>query len=220
MARRSTQLELPRTASWGGRRRGAGRPVTAGRRTPVRHRSRPKHDPCHPVHVTLRARRGIRSLRADVPFHAVRSAIGSASTDRFWVIHFSVQADHVHLLVEAMDSRVLALGIRALSVRIARAINRSTRRSGPVWGDRYHARALRTPREVRTGIIYVLQNWRKHMVGAFGIDDRSSGPWFDGWATTNDRPMATRPPVSKPRTWLAASGWMRAGDEFPSTKPL
>ena len=210
MARRSRQLELPQPTSWGGRRRGAGRPAITGRRTPVQHRARPGHDARCPVHVTLRARREIRSLREDVPFYAVRSAIAAASTDRFRVIHFSVQADHVHLVVEASDGRALALGIRALVVRTARAINRATRRTGRVWGDRYHARALRTPHEVRTGIVYVLQNWKKHLSSATGVDPRSSGPWFDGWL--RDIPRVPEPrPICRPRTWLATLGWMRAG---------
>ena len=177
----------------------------------MQHRARPGHDPRCPVHVTLRARREIRSLRDDVPFYALRSAIGAASTDLFRVIHFSVQADHVHLVVEATDGRALALGIRALVVRTARAINRATHRAGPVWGDRYHARALRTPNEVRTGIVYVLHNWKRHMFGATGVDPRSSGPWFDGWSK-RDIPRITEPgPICRPRTWLAALGWTRAG---------
>ena len=32
-------------------------------------------------------------------------------------------------------------------------------------GGRYHARPLRTPREVRNALVYVLQNWRKHIRG-------------------------------------------------------
>src|SRR5262245_19428560 len=211
MARRSRQLELPEPPTWGGRRRGAGRPLISGRRSPVQHRARPGHNPRWPVHVTLRARREIRSLREDAQFYAIRSAIASASTDRFRVIHFSVQADHVHVVVEASDGRALALGIRALVVRMARAINRVTHRAGPVWGDRYHARELRTPKEVRNGIVYVLQNWKKHVFGASGVDPRSSGPWFDGWSTRDIPPVTEPRPICRPRTWLAAFGWIRAG---------
>ena len=42
----------------------------------------------------------------------------------FRVVHFSVQADHVHLIVEA-DSRLgLIRGVQGLAVRCAKAINR------------------------------------------------------------------------------------------------
>ena len=48
-------------------------------------------------------------------------------------------------------------------------------------GDRYHVRALETPREVRHALVYVLQNWRKHLTDVRGLDPRSSAAWFTGW---------------------------------------
>jgi hypothetical protein len=112
--------------------------------------------------------------------------------------------------VEADDRNTLARGISGLVIRLARAINRALGRSGALWSDRYHARALRTPREVRAGILYVLQNWKKHIRGASGIDGRSSGPWFDGWAEAMARSAHTSP-VARSRTWLGAVGWQRKG---------
>jgi hypothetical protein len=108
-------------------------------------------------------------------------------------------------------------------VRVARAVNRALARKGAVWGDRYHARELRTPNETRSALVYVLQNWKKHIRGAQGIDGRSSGPWFDGWATRVSRPPAPCPVVI-PQTWLAAHGWRQKGggplrlDEAPAAK--
>jgi len=63
----------------------------------------------------------------------------------------------------------MSLGLRGLVVRVARAVNKALRRKGPVWGDRYHARDLRSPSETRTALLYVLQNWKKHIRGARGI---------------------------------------------------
>jgi hypothetical protein len=97
-----------------------------------------------------------------------------------------------------------------LAIRIALAVNRSLDRKGPVWGDRYHARAIRTPRETRSTFLYVLQNWRKHLGRTSGVDGRSSGPWFDGWVDPPHRP-STPIPIARPRTWLAAEGWRRHG---------
>jgi len=92
----------------------------------------------------------------------------------------------------------------------ARAVNRANRRSGAVWGERYHGRAPRTPREVRNGLVYVLLNFRKHLRAPRGIDPRSSGAWFDGWA--DEVPPHGAPcPVVPARTWLASVGWRRAG---------
>jgi REP element-mobilizing transposase RayT len=209
MSHRKRQLELT-FPGWGGRREGAGRPRVSGRSSSVRHRRRPKHDPAHPVHVTLRARRGVRDLRSSDLSAAVRTAIANTSSPRFRVTHFSVQPDHLHAIVEAMDGRSLGRGISGLAIRAARAINRCLRRTGRVWGDRYHARALPTPREVRSGILYVLQNWKKHVAGARGIDELSSGPWFGGWS--GSPPFRRDPsPVARATTWLGAVGWIRAG---------
>jgi hypothetical protein len=133
-----------------------------------------------------------------------------ASGDAFRVLQFSVQVDHVHLLVEAEGTSALRGGVQGLAIRIARAVNRALGRCGRVWGDRFHARMLRTPREVRNVLVYVLNNFRKHVPGARGLDPCSSARWFAGWrnrATT----MAEAVPVASARTWLARVGWRRHG---------
>jgi REP-associated tyrosine transposase len=93
---------------------------------------------------------------------------------------------------------------------LAKAINRALGRHGRVWGDRYHARALRTPREVRNALVYVLNNARKHLRAMRGLDPYSSAPWFDGWSAAPVQPEGTAP-ITMPRTWLARVGWRRLG---------
>jgi REP-associated tyrosine transposase len=221
MARRfPKQLALPSPRTWGGRRVGAGR-KPAGARPNVPHAPRPAHNPRNPVHVTLRVARGLASLRSERVFSALVQAFASASDDYFRVVHFSVQTDHVHLIVEADSCHHLRRGLNTLTCRAARAVNRASRRRGPVWGDRYHARALTTPREVRNGLVYVLLNFRKHLRAPPGIDPRSSGAWFDGWV--HEAPPVTGPrPVAHARGWLASIGWRRADGrisvhEIPAT---
>jgi REP element-mobilizing transposase RayT len=169
------------------------------------------------VHVTLRASRQAPYLRAQAPFDALRSAIRNASKDPFRVIHFSVQPDHVHLIVEASDKHALSAGMRGLAVRLARTLNSRLGRHGAVWGDRWHGRALKTPREVRNGIVYVIANFRKHVRDARGpVDLCSSAAWFDGFADARAAHLdalrsGADPPVRAARTWLASSGWRRLG---------
>ncbi len=205
---------------WGGRRLGAGRPSRSERRT-VPHRRRIPHDPRVPVHVTLRVATGIPSLRDSPSFDAVRRALAAVPGPSFRVLHFSVQHDHMHLLVEADRAAGLVRGCQGLAVRLAKAINRALRRRGTVWGDRYHARWLRTPREVRNALVYVLQNFRKHIAGARGLDPQSSAAWFDGWRISAPQPPGPAP-VRSPRTWLARVGWLRHGRidarEMPRTQ--
>lgn len=211
------QLEFP---TWGGRREGAGRKPGPGRRA-VPHRRREKHDRHCPVHVTLRASSDVPSLRHGRLFINTRNALAAATTGGFRVLHYSVQSNHLHVLLEADGPKEFAAGVRGLAIRVAKAVNRALGRRGRVWSDRYHAPRLRTPREVRNAFVYVLQNFRKHVRGARGVDPRSSARWFDGWRKPPDSvPMP--PPVARARTWLARIGWRRRGlidvDERP--RPL
>jgi hypothetical protein len=150
------------------------------------------------------------SLRGADLYGAVRHALAASSGERFRLLHFSVQADHLHLLVEADEPTGLAHGVQGLAIRVAKAINRRLARCGTVWADRYHARVLSTPREVRNALVYVLNNWRKHIRGARGLDARSSARWLDGWRVAL-APPAGAMPVVRPRTWLARIGWRRYG---------
>ena len=163
----TAQLEL-RMNGWGGARRGAGAPkkrLAAGAGH-VGHLSRPRHSRHHPVHVTLRVGAGLPSLRHRRLRSTVFRAFG-AGAERFGfrLVHFSVQSNHLHLVVEANDRRALTRGMQGLAIRVAKAINRRLERRGKVFADRYHARALRSPREVRHALRYVLLNAQRHGVG-------------------------------------------------------
>jgi putative transposase len=148
--------------TWGGARPGAGRPPK-GRTAGVSHLRRPPLSHHHPLHVTLRVQRGVASLRGHSLFAVVRRALAAGKAQfGFSLVHFSVQRDHLHLIAEAQDRRALARGVQGLSIRVARAVNRQLERTGRLFADRYHARALKTPREVRLALRYVLLNVRKH----------------------------------------------------------
>jgi REP element-mobilizing transposase RayT len=188
------------------------------------------------VHVTLRA--GLGSLRSQLLFPTVRIAISLATRkdpERFRIVHYSVQSNHVHLICEAAERRALTAGVHGLEARITRYINRLLNRRGAFWADRWHGRALKSPREVRNALVYVLANFRKHASRpvARGVDPCSSGAWFHGWrafgAQRGPPPLAGRAwplgkddeqvPVSEPRTWLVRKGFLKAGrvrlDEAP-----
>ena len=118
--------------------------------------------------------------------------------------------DHLHLVVEADGPTAFERGVRGLAIRVAKAINRALGRRGHVWADRFHARLLRTPREVRNALVYVLHNIRRHLPGTRGLDPCSSARWFDGWRTPVPA-VAEAAPVAPARTWLARIGWRRRG---------
>jgi putative transposase len=128
----------------------------------------------------------------------------------FRLVQFSVQADHLHLIAEADDSRALSRGMRALGIRIARRLNRVLRRTGRVFVGRFHARQLKTPTEVRNALRYVLNNAQHHGRRGALPDPCSSGPAFDGW---RDRIVSKLPsaPVCAARSWLLRVGWRKRG---------
>src|SRR3954451_20929641 len=151
----------------------------------VRHRTRAAHKYWNPLHVTLRARRGLPSFRAQTLFAAFERAVRTTRREDFRVVEFSVQDDHLHLIVEADDSDSLARGMKSFSVRANRLFSAAHGRGrGRVWGDRYHRRDLTSARQVRNAIVYCLANYKKyHHVGsgARRIDLCSSARWFTGW---------------------------------------
>lgn len=186
------------------------------------------------MQVTSRLVPGLRSLRNAPELAVVREVFAQSQRPDFQVVHHSIQSNHVHLIVEADDRAALSAGLRGLLVRLARALNRLWRRRGGVLADRFHERELRTPREVRNSLLYVLQNARKHGLWMRGADPCSSGAEFDGWAasTTPRRGVqisrrvksaqsSGRSPGSglmtaggvwrRARTWLLEIGWQCHG---------
>jgi hypothetical protein len=214
--RRPVQQEIPFRRTHGGKRAGAGRPKDRARNL-VTHARRPDLGENIPVHVTLRVRPEVWNLRSKRSFRAIELALVAArKVQDARIVHYSVQGNHVHLVMEADDRRALGRRVQGLEIRIARAMNRVMgRKRGGVFADRYHARPLRTPLEVRRALEYVLKN-RRHHVGptAAEIDPYSSGDCFDGWDVTVRPPSPPRrefPLVRRPRSWLLRAGWQIHG---------
>ena len=159
--KKNTQLELPFPVH-GGKRRGAGR-KPKGKRAGVPHRVREKVSRHHPVHVTAKIARGLPNLRTNAGLALLRRAFAEGcSRESFKLVHYSIQNDHVHMIVEVDDRSALTKGMQGLMIRMARGLNKIWQRSGNVFADRYHSHVLRTPREVKHAIRYVLMNAKKH----------------------------------------------------------
>jgi len=194
----SAQLTLRKTAGWGGRREGAG-----GRKKPgagVSHRRRRRFTNL-PVHVTLRVRRDVWNLRSRRCFRALHRAFVHADARLgLRLCHFSVQGNHLHFLVEAEDARALSRGMQGLTIRMAKALNRVMQRRGAVFADRFHAHLLRTLREVRHALSYVLRNHAVHAERAGQPTAATADLYSSAGYLAFEFALAAA--VALPRTWL------------------
>jgi putative transposase len=185
-----------RFPTWGGKRKNAGRKPN-GARAGVSHLARERFGKLLPVHVTVRVANHVYNLRSQRCFSVLARAFAAAA-ERFGVriVQFSVQGNHVHLVVEASSNEALARAMKGFSVRVARGLNRVMRRRGRVPGDRYHARVLRTPTETRRAVRYVRRNGVHHGVVATAEDDAYAS-------------HVGRVSLPTPHTWLLREGWRR-----------
>jgi putative transposase len=192
--------------------------------------ARPAHDSRHPVHVSMRRVKGAPSLRSERVFRAILGQLARVKRAGVHVVHYSVQNDHLHLIVESEDRRALSAQMRKLFSRIALAVNAIAKRRGSLFRDRHHREELDGPTKTRNALVYVLFNDRKHHAQNGGaitdqllseVDDRSSAAWLDGWDPRAGPPLDVLArlrardgdiegfgaPRSAPQTWLAQQGW-------------
>jgi REP element-mobilizing transposase RayT len=213
----------------GGRRKGAGRKPRHGKSGPP-HQKRPTVKPYHALHVVMRVVLAVGSLRRRAMYKALRDAtITAALRERIRIVHVSVQRTHVHMLVEAEDTRALARGMQGFEISAARNINTMLgagrhRRRGPVFADRYHLGVITTPKQARHALSYILNNWRKHredqqgLASTWLVDPFSSGISFPDWLELEGKDVMwpireTYDPlmVRRPQSWLLREGWKRHG---------
>jgi hypothetical protein len=212
-------LELP---TWGGKRRGAGR-KPKGERADDPHAPRDPVRRYQPVHVTLRMAEHVWNLRSQRSYRVVDAAMrGAQRRSGLRVVHFSVQGNHLHAIVEADGTRDFTAGMRSLAIRIARGLNRMMGRTGPVFADRFHAHVLRTPAEVRNAVRYVLGNFESH--ASRRGEPTSSKAWVDPFSSAAvktpldaQQALFVVPATVEARTWLLRRGG--GGSTGPGNAP-
>jgi REP element-mobilizing transposase RayT len=213
----------------GGAREGAGR-KPKGPRARVKHVTRPSTAFRFPVHVTKRVRSDVGRLRNFELCKVLRRAFArGCRRDGFRICQFSIQGNHIHLICEAKDAASLSRGIQGWAVRVARGLNGVMERDGSVFDDRFHCEVIKTPRQTRATLCYVMQNARRHGENIDrrwnGIDPFSSAWWFDGWRDETWR-RGLLPPeeatVAPAGSWLLTVGWRRHGlldiEEVPAAR--
>lgn len=136
----------------GGRRPGSGRKRIHS--VGVAHRKREKVSAQHPIHINFKVKAFIKNKTC---LKILKRAIKNARSHGLRVIHFSLQSNHVHLLIEATDNAILTRGMRSLTITFAKGVNK-----GRIQMERYHTHILKTLRETRNAFHYVVLNEAKH----------------------------------------------------------
>lgn len=238
MARpRKRHIQQPLFKERGGKRPGAGR-KPKGARAGSPHKKRPTLAARFPVHVVLRVVTEVGSLRKRKMYAALRDAtlavarreLYIAETGAFRIVHISIQRTHVHLIVEADHAMALSRGMQSFQISAAKHLNaavsvgRPERRRGTVFPDRFHEEIIKTPRQARHTLAYVLNNWRRHgedrarVSRSWNVDPFSTGLVFGGWKARQEAVLMWKWPatylplfVYVPNTWLLREGWRKGG---------
>lgn len=151
--------------NWGGRRPGSGRKRIHSKG--VSHRVREKVTTRTPIHINFKYKTLIKNKFC---LKLLKRAIVNARSHGLRVVHFSLQSNHVHLIIEVENNTILTKGMRSLTITFAKGLNQ-----GRVQLERYHLHVLKTLRETRNAVHYVLFNQQKHEKGQYSkIDGYSS----------------------------------------------
>lgn len=136
----------------GGIRPGAGRKRL--RSKGVAHRIREKVTFRTALHVNFKVTTAIRNKHC---LKILKRAIKNSRIHGLSIIHFSLQSNHVHLVIEAVNNEILTRGMRSLTITFAKGINK-----GRIQIERYHLHVLKSLRATKNAIHYVLFNQQKH----------------------------------------------------------
>ncbi|MFA6237832.1 MAG: transposase [Bacteriovorax sp.] len=151
--RKNTQLTITNP-------KGAGRPAKIDKG--IRHTKRERIQKPNPLHLTIKVRKNKADIKSKLLLKALHHAIKRARLKSLHIIHYSLEYDHLHLLVEAKNNKVLHAGMQALGISLSKAINRIKHKKGTVYKHRYHLRTLSSARELRNVLHYIFNNGIKH----------------------------------------------------------
>ncbi len=156
----------------GGKRKGAGRKKVHKDLLP--HTKRPPISKHYPLHITIKLKQGIRTLRKKDCYKLFRDSVKATAKFGINIVHFSVQSNHIHLIIESKSRSALSKGMKSLTIRLAKGINNIHGTIGKVFKDRYYLHVLKTPTEVKRALKYVFKNTAKAIKSTNLFDPFSS----------------------------------------------
>lgn len=143
----------------GGFREGAGRKRKRARG--VAHEIREKVSHRVPLHINFKYKCSVRNKDA---LRILKRSLVNARKHGMRILHVSFMTNHIHLIVEADSNETLTRSMRSLTITFAKLIKR-----GRIQIERYHLHILKTFREVKHAVHYVLFNQQKHDSGTYSV---------------------------------------------------
>lgn len=140
--------------------KGAGRKAKVDKG--IRHTKREEFFRPSSLHLTIKVRKTSAEIKSKAVLKVLHRAILRARSKGLRMIHYTLEYDHVHLLVEASSNQQLHSGMQAFGICFAKGINKVKGRKGNVYKHRYHLHLLRSAREVKNVLHYILKNGIKH----------------------------------------------------------
>lgn len=140
--------------------KGAGRPAIHD--PGIRHTSRPLLKRLSSLHLTVKIKKNKAGIKNKSVLRILRRAILNARRQGLRVIHYSLEYDHIHLLIEADNNHILNKGMQSFGVTFSKAINRMRKLKGGVYKHRYHFRQISSSKELKNVLGYIFTNGIKH----------------------------------------------------------
>ena len=128
----------------------------------IRHVKRFRLKKASSLHLTIKVRENKADIQSKRILKALHHAIKRARLKGLKVVHYTLEYNHVHLLVESVDNKTLHKGMQAFGITIAKAINKIKRSKGAVYKNRYHLRLISSPRQLKNVLHYIFNNGVKH----------------------------------------------------------
>lgn len=169
------------------------------------------------MHITLRRRPGLPSFRQQLVYALVLRLLHRLNDAAFQIVHFSIQANHVHLIVEAEDRERVSRKMSGFAISFARRLNIDLLRGrrGKVWSDRYFRRDIERAGDMHAVLRYVFGNAKRHGImpaDAIALDPYSSAWTFGGFDIRFPTPAGVEHvPRPRPRTRLLRKDWLAWG---------
>ena len=161
------------------------------------------------------------TLRSHPLFKKFKSCLHRARVFNLHVTQFALLGNHLHMIVEAPNNRALTLGMRSLAGSFGKSIRSYAKGKGAVFAGRFHVNVLKTPRQYRNTLKYVLLNHSQHADLIPAPDQYSSGPKFRRWGRLlgdlsdtlleglDEYPLRDVDHLSPPQSWLGRVGWLK-----------